>query len=237
MHHNCSISPPIATIILIPKSQAIALNATVQLGRVLPPTTLSQEKTVATTGRGHQDARAATGTVTFYNGSNTEQTINAGTVFTGNDGIQVATDIDATIPAANLPVVGQATVPAHALTANAKGNIQAYDINLAVSSDLTVKNLSNFSGGQDERDFQTVTGQDIAQAAAPWKTSLAQSMQGALTGQLQSGEALVTPPCTPKVSTDHQIGDEATQAKVTVSETCSGAANTTHDPLPKPTHL
>src|SRR5258708_625769 len=231
------LTPPIATIILIPKSQTLSLNATVQLGRLLPPTTLSQEKTVPTTGHGHQDAKAATGTVTFYNGSNTPQTSNAGTVFTGNDGIQVATDTDADIPAANPPIEGQATVPAHALNANAKGNNQAYDINLAVSSDLTVKNLSNFSGGQDERDFQTVTGQDIAQAAAPLKTSLAQSMQGALTGQLQSGEALVTPPCTPKVSTDHQIGNEATQVKVTVSETCSGVAYNTQELETKATQL
>ena len=223
------LNPPIATIILIPKSQTLSLTATVQLGRLLPPTTLSQEKTVPTTGHGHQDAKAATGTITFYNGSNTPQTINAGTVFTGNDGIQVATDTDADIPAANPPLEGQATVPAHALNANAQGNIQAYDINLAVSSDLTVKNLSNFSGGQDARDFQTVTKQDIANAAALLKTTLAQSMQGALTGQVQSGEALVTPPCTPKVSTDHQIGDEATQVKVTLSETCSGVAYNTLD--------
>jgi len=223
------LNPPIATIILIPKSQTISLNVTVRLGRVIPPTTLSQEKTVPTTGHGHQDARAATGTVTFYNGSNTPQTVTAGTVFTGNDGIQVATDTDATIPAANPPVFGQATVPAHALTANAKGNIQAYDINLAVSSDLTVKNLSNFSGGQDARDFQTVTKQDIANAATPLKTTLAQSMQGALTGQTKSGEALVTPTCTPTISADHQVGDEATQVKVTLTETCSGVAYDTQE--------
>jgi hypothetical protein len=237
MQVNLILNPPIATIILIPKSQTISLNATLQLGRVIPPTTLSQEKTVPTTGRGHQDARAATGTVTFYNGSNTEQTVTAGTVFTGNDGIQVATDIDADIPAANLPVVGQATVPAHALNANAKGNIQAYDINLAVSSDLTVKNLSQFSGGQDARDFQTVTKQDIANAAAPLKTTLAQSMQGVLTGQTKSGEALVTPTCTPTITTDHQIGQEATQVKVTVSETCSGVAYNTQELTTKATQL
>ena len=231
------LNPPIATIILIPKSQTISLTATVQLGRVLPPTTLSQEKTVPTTGKGHQDAQAATGTVTFYNGSNTPQTVTAGTVFTGNDGIQVATDRDATIPAANLPVVGQATVSAHALNAIAKGNIQAYDINLAVSSDLTVKNLSQFSGGQDARDFQTVTKQDIANAAAPLKTTLTQSMQGALTGQTKSGEALVTPTCTPTITTDHQIGQEATQVKVTVSETCSGVAYNTQELANKATQL
>src|SRR5260370_26548505 len=231
------LNPLIATIILIPKSQTLSLNATAQLGRLLPPTTLSQEKTVPTTGHDHQDARAATGTVTYYNDSNTPQTSNAGTVFTGNDGIQVATDIDADIPAANPPIEGQATVPAHALNANAKGNIQAYDINLAVSSDLTVKNLSNFSGGQDARDFQTVTKQDIANAAAPLKTTLAERMQGALTRQLQTRQALVTPPCTPKVSTDHQIGDEATQVKVTLSETCSGVAYNTLDLESKATQL
>src|SRR5258708_33513395 len=99
------------------------------------------------------------------------------------------------------PVFGQATVPAHALTANAKRNIQAYDINLAVSSDLTVKNVSNFSGGQDARDFQTVTKQDIANVATTLKRTLAQSMQGALTGQVHSAESLVTPHCTAKVST------------------------------------
>src|SRR5258707_3443293 len=231
------LNPPIATIILIPKSQTLSLNATAQLGRLLPPTTLSQEKTVPTAGTGSQDASAATGTVAFYNGSNPPQTSNAGTLFTGNDGIKVATDIDANIPAETPPIEGQATVPAHALNANAKGNIQAYDINLAVSSDLTVKNLSNFSGGQDARDFQTVTKQDIAQAAAPLKTTLAQSMQGALTGQLQSGEALVTPPCTPTITTDHQIGNEATQVKVTVSETCSGVAYNTQELETKATQL
>jgi len=188
---------------------------------VLSPITLSQSQTSLTTGKGHQDAKAASGTVTFYNGSNTAHTINAGTVFTGNDGIQVATDQDATIPAANLPVVGQATVTAHALKANAKGNIQAYDVNLAISSDLTVKNLSHFTGGQDERTFQTVTKQDISNVAMTLKISLAQSMRGALIGQVQSGEALVTPPCTPQVTADHRPGEEATRVKVTVSETCS----------------
>src|SRR5260221_948700 len=69
------LNPPIATIILIPKSQTISLTVTAQLGRVIPPTTLSQCKTVPTTGHGHQDARAATGTVTFYNGSESPPTV------------------------------------------------------------------------------------------------------------------------------------------------------------------
>ncbi len=54
-------------------------------------------------------------------------------------------------------------------------------------------------------------------------------MQGALTGQTKSGEALVTPTCTPTISADHQVGDEATQVKVTLTETCSGVAYDTQE--------
>ncbi len=237
---NLILNPPIATIILIPKSQTLSLNATVQLGRLLPPTTLSQEKTVPTTGHGHQDARAATGTVTFYNGQFTQVTIPAGTSLAGNDSVQVITDEDAVIPAAspNPPVFGQVTVSAHVTTTGAQGNIAAYDINqTCCATSILVKNTAPFSGGQDARDFQTVTKQDIANAAAPLKTTLAQSVQGALTGQVQSGEALVTPPCTPKVTSDHQTGDEATQVKVTLTETCSGVAYDTQELETKATQL
>src|SRR6266851_9100062 len=41
--------------------------------RTLAPVTLTREATIPTTGHGHQDARAATGAVTFYNGQNTPQ--------------------------------------------------------------------------------------------------------------------------------------------------------------------
>ena len=56
------------------------------------------------------------------------------------------------------------------------------------------------------------------------KTTLAQSIQGALQGQLHPNEQLGTLPCTPTVTSDHQPGDEATIVKVTVSETCSAIA-------------
>src|SRR5258708_10879456 len=86
---NFILNPPIATIILIPKSQTFSLNATAQLGRLLPPTTLSQEKTVPTTGKGHQDARAAQGTITFYNGQLSQQFVPSGTMLTTSNHLQV----------------------------------------------------------------------------------------------------------------------------------------------------
>ena len=53
--------PPIATVIIIPKSQTVTLHATLQQGRVLNPITISQSETTPTTGKGHQDAKQAKG--------------------------------------------------------------------------------------------------------------------------------------------------------------------------------
>ena len=78
----CLVNPPIATITLIPKSQQVMLSGTVQLGRVLPALTISQSQTTNATGTGHQIAKAASGTVTFYNGLFTQQFVPRGTVYT-----------------------------------------------------------------------------------------------------------------------------------------------------------
>ncbi len=71
-------------------------------GRLLSTVRLSGERTVATTGVGHQDAMAAHGTLTFYNAALYAQDIPAGTSLTGADGVQVVTESDAVIPAVGL---------------------------------------------------------------------------------------------------------------------------------------
>jgi hypothetical protein len=221
----CIVNPPIATITIIPASQTVTLVSTVQLGRVLPPLTISQSQTIATTGKGHQDAKAATGFITLYNGQFQNVTIAAGTILTGASGMQVVTDRDADVPAANPPVFGQVKVSAHAMNAGTKGNIAAYDINQACcATSVLVKNTQPFYGGQDERTYITVTYNDIHRVSTLLKTTLAQSITGALQGQHRSQEQLQLLPCTPTVSSNHQPGDEATQVKVTVSETCSAVA-------------
>jgi len=215
-------NPPIATITIIPKSQTVTLSGTVQLGRVLPPLTISQSLTTPATGKGHQIAKAATGYITFYNGQFQSVTITAGTILTGASGIQIVTDQDATIPARNPPSYGQVTVSAHAINAGVSGNIPAYDINqVCCETSVLAKNINSFYGGQDERNYQTVAMKDIVTISTPLKTAVTQSMHGALQGQLQQGEALQLIPCTPTVTSDHPIGAEATQVKVTVSQSCS----------------
>jgi hypothetical protein len=219
------LNPPIATITIIPKSQTISFNGTLQLGRVLSPLTISQSQTAPTTGKGHQDAKKAQGAITFYNGLFTSQTIAAGTILTGTSGIQVVTDQDASIPAANPPIFGQVTISAHAINPGVRGNIPSYDINQACCSNAVLaKNTQPFSGGADERTYQTVSKADIANIATPLKTEVAQSMSGALQGQVKPPEQLFIFPCTPTVTSDHNIGTEATQVKITVAQTCSAVA-------------
>ncbi len=217
-------NPPIATITIIPKSEQITLTGTLQLGRQLNPITLSQSQITQTTGHGHQDATQATGELIFYNGQATIQTIAVGTIFTGADGIEVATDQAVTIPAGNPPTYGQATVSAHAINTGSAGDIVSGDINTTITIAVFVKNTQAFHGGQDERNYQTVAKSDIDTIAGALKPNLMQSMQGALQGELKNGEALQTNPCTSTTTADHQTGQEAIQVKVTVSETCSAVA-------------
>jgi hypothetical protein len=217
--------PPIAAVTIMPKSKTVTLAGTLQLGRMVQPLTLSQSQTVPTTGKGHQEATAAAGFITFYNGLFTSQFIAPGTILTGAGGMQVITDQEAAIPAANPPVFGQVTVAAHARSQGVQGNIPAYDINQACCSNAVLaKNTQSFTGGLDERTYQTVAQADISNIATTLKTTLAQSLQGALQGQLKPHEQLFLLPCPPTITSDHQIGQEATHVTVTVSERCSAVA-------------
>ena len=221
----CIVNPPIATVTIVPKTKTINLTGIMQLGRVLHTLTISQSRTIPTTGRGHQDAQASTGFITFYNGLFTSQTIATGTILTGADGVQIITDQDATIPAGNPPSYGQVTVSAHAVNTGTKGNIPAYDINQACCANaILAKNTQSFSGGQNERDFSTVSHLDIHTLTTQLVPTVAQSMQAALQGQLTPQEQMQLLPCTPTLTSDEQPGQEATQVKVTVSVTCSAVA-------------
>jgi hypothetical protein len=220
-----SLLMPTVTITLTPVVRTLTLTSTAPLGRQLALLTLSQFQSVPTTGHGHQDARAASGTLTFYNGLATFQVVAAGKIFTGQDGVRVATDEPVTVPPANPPSLGATSVSAHTLLVGAMGNIGAWDINTALLNGLYVKNLTSFTGGQDTRDFAVVSRADLEQTAAHLKASVSASMTSTLQGQLASGESWLTPSsCTPSVRADHAVGEEAAHLTVMVSETCVAIA-------------
>ena len=236
------LNPPTATVTLMPKSQTVTLPGTLQLGRILAPLTLIQSQTVPTTGKGHQIARAATGFITFYNGQLNSVSVPAGTVLTGTSGMPIVTDQDAVIPpadpTANPPIFGQVTVAAHATHEGKAGNIPAYTINApCCSASVLAKNTTAFHGGLDEREYQTVTQHDINTVIATLKPAVAQSMHAAFQTYLQQSEGVYTFPCAPRVTSDQKPGQEATQVKVTASETCSAVAYNSQELREKGTDL
>jgi hypothetical protein len=217
--------PPTVTVTMLAKSQIVSLTGTLHLVRLLNPITVSQSTMAATTGKGHQDSKQATGLITFYNGQFQSVAVPAGTILTTSDDVLIATDQGALLPAGNPPAYGQATVSAHAIIPGARGNIAAYAINVACCApSVLAKNTQSFTGGQDERDFHTVSQNDIDHAGTPLNTALTRSVSGALQAQVANSESLQTLPCTPTVRSDHLAGQESREVKVTVSETCGAVA-------------
>ena len=219
-----ALMTPTVTIAITPEVHIVRVQSTASLGKLLSPITLSQSEAVPATGHGHQNATRASGSVTFYNTSFTLQTVEAGTILIGADGQQVMTLESVTIPPDSPPVNGQATVSAQARDIGASGNIPALDINGLFSSTLYVKNLTAFTGGQDARDFLFVMQADRDRAAAALQARVSASMSAALRGQLLLGQALHPLPCSPAITADHTIGEEATTLTVSVAETCTAVA-------------
>jgi Baseplate J-like protein len=222
---------PSATVTIIPVERTITLTAAIQVqGRQLLPLTLMQSLSAPATGKRHQDAARAHGTITFYNGLLSSQTIPAGTIFTGKDGVQIITDQAAHIPAGNPPSYGQVTVSARAVLTGQQGNIPAYDINVACcATSVVAKNTESFTGGAAAREYLEVSREDINTAVTSLLLVLSRSDNAALQAQLHPGEALAVSSCTPHVASDHKPGDVANQVTVTVSETCGGIAYAAHE--------
>jgi Baseplate J-like protein len=211
---------PLTATVSILASQQGALPGT----RTLQPVTLSQSQTGPTTGIGHENARAATGTVTFYNGLFTAQLIPQGTVFTGSDGIQVMTDADISIPPANPPAFAVVSVFAHALLPGTAGNIQAGDISTTIANGILVKNLGPFYGGKNARSYHTVTQADINALSTAVQARSIQKVFESMQKQLQTGEEMTTPQCHMSIASPYAVGVETDQVTVLVSATCKAYA-------------
>ncbi len=179
-------------------------------------------QTVPATGRGHTGAQQARGTLTFYNAAPYAQTVAAGTVLTGADGVELVTDQAASMPSGNLPDVGMATVPAQAVQVGPQGNIAPLDLNgLCCVAGVSVKNTDAFTRGQNARDYLVVARQDVEAVAGPGSSTLTQQAQTGLQGEIRPGEQLASPAqCHPVLQTDHPIGSEATHVTITLTVTC-----------------
>jgi len=238
--HMFSGGPPSATVTITPKSVDVH-NTYVITGvtgtpdstkrqvqaRMLSSASQPESKTVSATGVVNTPGTRATGTLTFFNGSLSPYGVAADTVFTDAQGVQVANDVLAYIPAGNPNSgFGRVTVPAHAVNVGASGNIMAFDFNnvqCCGNSAVAVSNTMAFTGGQDPMKYTAVQQSDVDGAANPLKGPLTQNALTALEGQKHANEQFVTrPQCTTTVTANPPVGAKATSVTVTVTAKCTG---------------
>lgn len=130
----------------------------------LPAQVFMTSVNIVPTGVQAIPAVAARGTLTVYNGSILQESLPAGFIVTSAGGVEIETDQAVTIPAADPPSFGVASVPAHAVQPGAAGNIAAYSIRQQDGTSLTIKNLAAFTGGVDASTRQIVTTDDVNNA-------------------------------------------------------------------------
>ncbi|MHB8595467.1 MAG: baseplate J/gp47 family protein [Ktedonobacteraceae bacterium] len=222
---------PTVTITIIPESQKVSEEQTIQIVAKSPKQgqiegqlftrTLSGSKDIQASGRGHQNAAFAQGAITFYNGLLTPQSVPQGTILTGVDNVEVVTNETAFIPPAIPPVEGETTIAARAVSMGTAGNISARDINEACCGQgILAVNLTAFSGGVDARDFHFVTASDIASSSADLTRNLGTSFLQMLTAYTQKGDNTIPPICVFSTQSNHNVGDEVNSAVVTAQANC-----------------
>jgi hypothetical protein len=217
------ITYPHTLVILYTVEKPANLTTTLDVPtRTLAPVTLTRSLSTPTTGHGHQDARVARGTLIFYNGSSTPQYVPIGSVFTGSDGVKVATEQSTTVPAANLPAIGSMPVLAHALLPGSHGNIAAFDVDMALSPVLKVRNEALFTNGREARDYKAVAQQDVSNVTSTVQKTLATAFTTAF--PLRPGEQAQPTNCHTTTTANHTVGDEAQTVTLNDSETCSALA-------------
>jgi hypothetical protein len=206
------VSVPITAVTGTPDPSRAQVSA-----RLLSVKSHTFTQTVPATGHGHTQAQQAQGTLTFYNAAPYAQA-----VLTGADGVALITDQAASLPAANLPDVGMATVSAQAVQVGPQGNIAPLDLNgLCCVAGVSVKNTGAFVGGQNARDYPVVARQDVEAVTGQESTTLTQAAQASLQGEIHPNEQLASPAqCHPALYTNHPVGSEATHVTITLSVTC-----------------
>jgi hypothetical protein len=199
----------------------------------LPPVSITQQTTVTATGSVHQDATAATGFITFYNGAFSAQTVPAGATLTGKSGIAIVTRQDARIPAATAttpPTYGTVTVSAASSVSGSEGNIAASDIDHACcGASILAQNLDAFSGGQDAQDITVLKEGDLSSGKQALATQVDAVVNIRVQQEVKTGNVLLPLSCTTTFSASHQAGDQAASSLLTLIKACTPLVYTSTD--------
>jgi len=217
---------PKATIVLHPET--LVKSRVIQVAFTVIPRTATQASprlSVRATGIVRETATAAHGMLTFYNPAGFAQTVVGGTTI-DQAGLQVMTDQSVSIPAGTPSSANSATVAAHVLQTGSQGNIAPLTIDGLCTgcsgTDLAVKNLAAFWGGQDAVQYMTVRAADVSGVTRAQEPLLEVQSRDGLREHIRAGEQLGAPvACAQQARSDPAAGARAVQVLVQVTVTCT----------------
>ena len=220
--------------------------------RVISVTTPAHSQTVAATGQQTTQGTHASGMITIVNYDTANPlTLAAGSTYPNNfqgcagsapSSLVMVLDASVTLPAAppsgNYP---RFNGPGHIQQVGAIGNFA--DPATLGCGGFIYHNVSNcpgttygnvcwavasytaFAGGTDPQTHIAVAQSDIDGAANSLINANQPNAQQVVQAQMQANEQQVgTSQCSPNISSDHKVGDAASQVTVTVTFTCTGEA-------------
>jgi serine/threonine protein kinase len=221
---------PVATVYVTPQSkdfqETYVLTASPQVQTPNPKmhtipdhvlqATLTDMRTVPTTGVETTPAMQAHGTVVFINRGNDAVTIPAQFVLTTAQGIQVQLTQAVLVPPQMNGQPGSATALAVAVAPGASGNIAALALDgPCCNNHISVENPVAFTGGADAQAVHVVTQADLGLAKSAALAALQHQITQQLQKQLYAGEALVGQLVTSaSVSATPSVGAQADQVQV-----------------------
>ncbi|HET8843004.1 MAG TPA: hypothetical protein VFN35_16190 [Ktedonobacteraceae bacterium] len=150
----CMAIAMLMALVVSPNAATYTTKTLVVPAILLPVRVITVSVPITPTGVKTYLAIQAQGTLTITNGGSLPQFIQAGFLLTSYSGVEVSTDYGVTVPEGNGESYGVATVSAHVVVAGSGGNIPAYSIKRTYGTDIFIKNLSAFTGGQDAYSVQ-----------------------------------------------------------------------------------
>jgi serine/threonine protein kinase len=178
--------------------------------------TLTDTRTVQTTGTKTIDGTQAHGTVLFVNHGNDAVSFSAQFTLTTAQGIQIQLTQGVIVPPRTNGQNGTAIALAVAVEQGAAGNIPAHALDgTCCTNGVSISNPAAFTGGTDAQTVHVVIQADLDNARKASLAALQSQVMPQLQKQLGSQEVLAGQPAsTVSVSSDSPVGTQAEQVQV-----------------------
>ena len=184
------------------------------------PGTVTDSRSVQTTGSAYIPGAQARGYVLFDNSSDMPIIAPAGLTLTTSSDVTVETTWSVEVPAQQNGQDGTVTASAIAVNTGSAGNIPANALDSRCCNGLNVSNPMRFSGGVNGHEVHAVRQSDINGVSGPLSATLQQQLLKLLLKKLVPGEVMAQLPVYSMVVTpNYPVGMQA--SKVTVQVTVS----------------